>query len=67
VTWFDILLAARYRGSASDALLDAAVKRKLITVEEANIIKVIPNGGFPAETLQKSEDAGTVTTNTEVA
>lgn len=49
MTWFDTLLAARYRGAASDALLDAAVKRRLITQDEADIIKVIPNGGFRLE------------------
>lgn len=58
MTWFDTLLAARYRGAASDALLDAAVKRRLITQDEADIIKVIPNGGFR---LEKTDTASSET------
>lgn len=59
MTWFDTLLAARYRGAASDALLDAAVKRRLITQDEADIIKVIPNGGFRLEKTEPSTAATT--------
>jgi hypothetical protein len=63
-TWFDTLLAARYRGAASDALLDAAVKRGLITADDADIIKTVPNGGFkleptaaPADVTEASTEA----------
>ncbi|WP_369070007.1 hypothetical protein [Kineococcus terrestris] len=46
MTWFDTLLGARYRGACSDAMLAAAVRLNLITAEEAELIKQVPNGGF---------------------
>lgn len=64
MTWFDTLTNARYRGAASDAMLAAAVRLKLITAEEAEIIKVIPNGGFRLQ-ASESTPASTTTAATE--
>ena len=54
MSWFNILIGMRYRGTCSDAVVDAAVRRGLITTEEGVLIKAIPNGGFPAALVQES-------------
>jgi len=54
VSWFNILIGMRYRGTCSDAVVDAAVRRGLITPDEGVLIKAIPNGGFPATVAKES-------------